>query len=59
MSALPLHIQRRLEQRWAARFGAPATGAVPKSNRLKDALNTLPCPEKTKEKPAESGKRAE
>jgi hypothetical protein len=35
MSIIPLHIQRRFEQRWAARFGSLAIPAVPKNPRLK------------------------
>jgi hypothetical protein len=58
MNAVPLHIQRKFERRWAARFVAPATSATPKANPLKDALNTLLRPAEAKEKPAESGKRA-
>jgi hypothetical protein len=27
MNIIPLHIQRRFEQRWAARFGLPAISA--------------------------------
>jgi hypothetical protein len=32
MSIIPLHLQRRCEQRWAARFGSPAIPPVPKKN---------------------------
>ncbi len=35
MSIIPLHIQRRFEQRWAARFGSLAIPAVPKNPGLK------------------------
>jgi hypothetical protein len=56
MSVIPLHIQRKFEQRWAARFLAPAASAVPKSSQLKGA--PLPRPVKAKEKPAELSKRA-
>ena len=31
MSIVPLHLQRRFEQRWAARFGSPVASNVPKS----------------------------
>jgi len=51
MSAIPLHLQRRFEQRWAARFAPPVTSAAPKSIDLK-AVNTLPRPAKPEEKPA-------
>jgi hypothetical protein len=37
MSIIPLHLQRRCEQRWAARFGSLAIPAVPKkSGRTKE-----------------------
>jgi len=58
MSVIPLHLQRKFEQRWAARFLSPAASAVPKSSQLKGALNTLPRLEKAKEKPAALSKRA-
>lgn len=58
MSAIPLHLQRKVEQRWAARFVAPAASAVPKSEQPKSALNTPPRPTSVKEKPAELSKRA-
>jgi hypothetical protein len=35
MSTIPLHLQRRFEQRWAARFGSLATPAAPKNAGLK------------------------
>jgi hypothetical protein len=38
MSIIPLHIQRRFEQRWAARFVSLVIPAVPKSVGLKDSL---------------------
>jgi hypothetical protein len=58
MSAIPLHLQRKFEQRWAARYAAPVTSAAPKSNDLKDTVNNLPRPAKAKEKLAELSKRA-
>jgi hypothetical protein len=57
MSAIPLHLQRKFEQRWAARFVDRAASTAPKSNPLKGALNTPPRPVKVKEKPAELSKR--
>jgi hypothetical protein len=57
MSAIPLHIERRFEQRWAARFFSPAASAVPKRSDLKRTANSSPRPAKTREKPAELGKR--
>ena len=35
MSEIPLHLQRRFEQRWAARFVSPIASAAPKSIGLK------------------------
>jgi hypothetical protein len=35
MSIIPLHLQRRFEQRWAARFGSLVIPAVPKNVGLK------------------------
>jgi hypothetical protein len=59
MSVIPLHLQRKVEQRWAARFVAPAASAATKGNRLKGALDTSPRPVKAKEKPSESSKRTQ
>jgi hypothetical protein len=35
MSIIPLHLQRRFEQRWAARFGSLVIPAAPKNVGLK------------------------
>jgi hypothetical protein len=53
MSAIPLHLQRRFEQRWAARFVRPVTSATPKIIRSKEASDRLPSPANEKEKPVE------
>jgi hypothetical protein len=58
MSAIPLHLQRRFEQRWAARFVLPRASAAPKNTDLKGSGNNLPRTAKAKEKPAELSKRA-
>jgi hypothetical protein len=58
MRSIPLDLQRRFEQRWAARFGSPLASAAPKSIDLKGAVNGLPRPATAKEKPAELSKRA-
>lgn len=55
MSIIPLHLQRKFEQRWAARFVAPA---APNNSRLKVALDTLPRPVSAEEQPAGSNRRA-
>jgi hypothetical protein len=52
MSAIPLDLQRKFEQRWAARFVSPVASAVPKSIGMKVTANTGPRPAKAKEKPA-------
>ena len=57
MSVIPLHLQRKFEQRSAARFLAAAAPVVPKGSQLRGPLNTLPRPVKAKEKPAELSKR--
>jgi hypothetical protein len=52
MSIIPLHLQRKFEQRWAARFVRPVASATSKDIGLKDIANRLPSPVKEKEKPA-------
>jgi hypothetical protein len=47
MSAIPLYLQRRFEQRWGAKLASPS--AAPKSIGLKRAVKTLPRPAKAKE----------
>jgi hypothetical protein len=51
MSAIPLHIQRKFEQRWAARFASPVASAAPKSTDLKGTINNLPGPQKQRKSP--------
>jgi hypothetical protein len=58
MSAIPLHLQRRFEQKWAARFVPPVAAVAPKSIASKDTVNSLPRPAKEKEKPARLSRRA-
>jgi hypothetical protein len=38
MNVIPLHLQRRFEQRWAARFGSLVVPAIPKNVGLKGSL---------------------
>jgi hypothetical protein len=38
MSVIPLHLQRRFEQRWAARFAPPAASTAPKNLDLKQPV---------------------
>jgi hypothetical protein len=58
MSAIPLHLQRRFEQRWAAKLASLAAPAVPKGIGLKDTFGSLSRPVKAKEKPAGLSQRA-
>jgi hypothetical protein len=58
MSAIPLHIQRKFEQRWAARFASRVVPAARKSADLKGTVNDLPRRAKAEEKHAELSKRA-
>jgi hypothetical protein len=55
MSTIPLHLQRKFEQRWTARFVGSVASTAPKSISLKGAANSLPSPAKEKEKPAAFG----
>jgi hypothetical protein len=41
MNAIPLHIQRRFEQRWASRFAPPAASNTPKKIGTK-AISSTP-----------------
>jgi hypothetical protein len=58
MSGIPLHLQRRFEQRWAARFVPPAASTAPKSPDLKRPVHNLPHVATAKEKPARLTQRA-
>jgi hypothetical protein len=58
MSAIPLHMERKSERRWAARFASPVASAAPKITPLKGTINNLPRRAKAKEKPVELSKRA-
>jgi len=58
MSAIPLHLQRRFEQKWAARFVPPVASVAPKSIVLKDSVKNLPSSVKAKEKPTGLNQRA-
>ena len=58
MSTIPIHLQRKFEQRWAARFASPVASAAPKSTGLEGTVNDLPRRAKAKEKPGELSKRS-
>jgi hypothetical protein len=42
MSIIPLDLQRRFEQRWAARFAPPAASTAPGSINSKQPVHKLP-----------------
>jgi len=52
MSIIPLHLQRRFEQRWAVKLARSVASVAPKSISLKRAVQNSPRPAKAKEKPA-------
>jgi len=58
MTDIPLHIQRRSERRWAARFASAVASAARKRTDLKATVNDLTRRAKATEKPAEPSKRA-
>ena len=58
MSIIPLHLERRFEQRWAARFGSLLVQSAPKNVGLKGSpVNVAARAAKAKEKPADSTPR--
>jgi hypothetical protein len=46
MSAIPLHLQRKFEPRWATRFVPPVASAASKSTDLKGIVNSCRAPQK-------------
>jgi hypothetical protein len=50
MSIIPVDLERKFEQRWAARFVSPVASATPKNVSLKGSVNSLPRPADAKEK---------
>jgi hypothetical protein len=44
MSIIPLDIQRRCQQRWAARFAQPVPPAAPQRHRLEGESHQLTAP---------------
>jgi hypothetical protein len=58
MCTIPLELQRRFEQRWAARFGSLVVPAAPKNVGLKRlTINIAPPAAKAREKPAGLSRR--
>jgi hypothetical protein len=39
MSELPVHLQRRFEQRWASRFAVPVAASAPKNTVMKAKIS--------------------
>ncbi len=58
MSAIPLHIQRKSDRRWAARFAPQVASAARKIIDLKGTVDNSTRRPKEEEKPAELSKRA-
>jgi len=58
MSAIPLHLQRKFERRWEARFASPVASAVRKGADLKSIVNNLPRRAKARERVTELSKPA-
>ena len=50
MCTIPLELQRRLEQRWATRFGSLVVPAAPKNVGLKGSPSTLRRPRQSQRK---------
>ena len=58
MSGIPLHIQRKFEQRWAAKLASSGASAAPKNIDLKGTVNSLRArATKTQEQPAGAKRR--
>jgi hypothetical protein len=58
MSIIPLHLQRRFEQRWAARFGSLVIPTIPKNVGLKGSpVSIRRARQKPKKNPAGLGRR--
>jgi hypothetical protein len=51
MRSVPLHIQRRFEQRWAARFGSLGIRAAPKKVGTKGSPVNMRCRQAPKKNP--------
>jgi hypothetical protein len=52
MCDIPLDLQRKLDQRWAARFARPDPPATPQNQRLESQKQTAAPAKGKKEKPA-------
>jgi hypothetical protein len=58
MSGIPLHIQRKVEQRWAAKLALLSASAAPKNIDPKSTVNSWPRATAAKEKPANDNQLA-
>ncbi|MGD0848480.1 hypothetical protein [Bradyrhizobium sp.] len=52
MSAIPIHLQRRFEQRWASRFGPPVAPKKVETKATPSKSTGRPAVQQTKEKTA-------
>jgi hypothetical protein len=52
MSIIPLHLQRRFEQRWASRFTQPVASNAPKNVGTKATASTARRPQQKPKKNA-------
>jgi hypothetical protein len=59
MGTIPLHLERRCEQRWAARFARQASKPSSEKSEYEKQVNDSACLPKPKEKPAELSRRVE
>jgi hypothetical protein len=57
MSIIPLHLQRRFEQRWAAQFGSLVIPSVPKNVGLKGLTGQHCAARRKSQKPAGLSRR--
>jgi hypothetical protein len=55
MSIIPLDLQRRFEQRWAARFSRPNPADAPQKDRLDRQSEQIDAPNKGKRKTRRAG----
>jgi hypothetical protein len=55
MGIIPLHLQRRFDERWAARFGSLIIPAVPKNVGLKGSPVNMRRAREKQKKPAGLG----
>jgi hypothetical protein len=51
MSGIPLHIQRKFEQRWAAKLALSGASVAPKNIDPRSTVNSLPRTAAAKERP--------